>query len=77
MAKLLRVRILEPWRGYNINSVVTMTEKAYFTHKAKGVKLSLLSDTVPTQPTYQTRPLDVDRLHDRPFHVDDESEEEE
>jgi hypothetical protein len=81
MAKLLRVRIIDAWRGYNANSIVTMTEKAYYENKKAGVNLSLITDSAPTNtPVYQTRPItpitknEIEEMHDKPFIVIDEEE---
>jgi hypothetical protein len=73
MARLLRVRILEPWNGYNADSTVTMTEAAYYRIKSEGVKLSIVTGTLPVLPVVEDQ-LDFDMMHDRPFLVPEEEE---
>lgn len=73
MAKLLRVRLLEEFEGYNANSVLTVTEKKYFAIKEKGIKVNIISGHVPT--SYNKRPLKKDdylTMHDHPFKIDEE-----
>jgi hypothetical protein len=43
----VRVKLNEDFNGYSAGSKVTMTEKAYFRHKAAGVKLALIGGTDP------------------------------
>ena len=74
MARLLRVRILEPWNGYNANSTVTMTEKAYYRIKSEGVKLSIVSGQKEPVIYDSDITADFERLHDFPVHVPDEEE---
>lgn len=62
----LTVRILEPWNGYKANSVLTVTEKTYYQTRTSGVKMNIIAETPKDEP------VDLDSLHDRPFHVDEE-----
>ena len=72
MARLLRVKILEAWKGYNINSTVTMTEPAYYKIKAEGVKLSIVSGQLEPIRYESDITADFENAHDRPFYFDDD-----
>jgi hypothetical protein len=73
MGNLVKVRLVEAWRGYSANSQVTMTEKAYFKHKADGVKMVLVTGLIKTAPPERPIPkIDYERLHDKPFIIDEE-----
>ena len=72
MARLLRVKILEAWKGYNINSTVTMTEPAYYRIKSEGVKLSIVSGQLEPIRYKSDITVDFKNAHDRPFIFDEE-----
>lgn len=78
MGRLLRVKIIDAWRGYNPNSIVTMTEKAYYENKKSGVNLSIVSGHVSTSPedgrNTVEKERDVEDLHDFPVKFTDEEE---
>lgn len=63
---LVTVRILEPWNGYREGSVLTVTEKTYYQARTSGVRMNIIAGTAEPEP------LDLERLHDRPFNIDEE-----
>lgn len=63
---LVTVRILEPWNGYREGSVLTVTEKTYYQARTSGVRMNIIAGTAEPEP------LDLERLHDKPFIIEEE-----
>lgn len=63
---LYTVRILEPWNGYSAGNTLTVTEKAYYEARKKGIKMNIVAGTA------EPKPLDLERLHDKPFIIEEE-----